>query len=332
MKEQVTNLILTQMMSELSEKQLAKLKDVVTVALADCDLISKSNEVIQVNNSWEIDLRDFLIQKKLEGKAQSTLKQYKYQLYKMLSYINKSLNMIAKDDVYKYMVCYKASHKSISNRSMGNMRLCFSTFFNWAFIAGRTSNNIMITIKRIKYDDIIKKPFTDEERELLYCNSTNIRNIAIMEFLYSTAVRVSELVGLNISDIDFQKRELIVKGKGNKERIVYMNAKSTLYLSQYLRQRNDNNEALFVSLKKPNNRLTVSAIEGILRSLGIKCGIPNVHPHRFRRTSATNALNRGMELQYVQKMLGHSKPDTTMLYCSVLDSTIKLLHDKYLAA
>lgn len=332
MKEEIIRNILNGMHLYLSSEQLRQLENVILTVLINYDFVEKKQEIIEKNTGWQFDLRDFLVQKKIEGKSEKTLKQYKYQLFKLLSSINKKLSDIQEYDISNYIFEYQKVHPSITNRSLENMRLCFSSFFKWAFITHRTNQNLMLTFNRIKYDYIVKEPLSDEEREVLYCNANNIRDIAIMEFLYSTAVRVSELVNLNISDVKLKEKELKVFGKGNKERMVYLNAKASLYLSQYLNSRTDNNQALFVSLKEPHNRLTVSGIEGILRRIGATSGIKNVHPHRFRRTSATNALNRGMELQYVQKMLGHSSSDTTLLYCRVQDNNVKMSHNKYLAA
>lgn len=332
MKQKLIGNILNKMHTYLNKEQLSVLNTVLYSEFINYDIVEKEYEIMETDYDWQNDLKDFLIQKKIEGKADSTLKQYKYQLFKLLSSINKKLIKITDGDVFNYVMRYKATHPDISNRSLENMRLCFSSFFQWAFTTKRISSNIMVTIKRIKCDYVLKESFTDEEREILHCSADNVRDIAILEFLYSTAVRVSEMVNLNIDDIKFGQNELVVFGKGHKERVVYLNAKSSLYLKKYLESRNDNNPALFVSLNSPHNRLTVSGVENILRKLGKKSGIKNVHPHRFRRTAATNALNRGMELQYVQTMLGHTSTDTTMLYCNIQNSNVKSAHVKYLAA
>lgn len=331
MKMQIIQKVLNSMYEECNEEQLAHLKQVLFVILSDYKIQKKKNEVIHVKDKWQKDLSDFLMQKKLEGKSIKTLKQYKYQLYKLLSYINKDTEKISDGDIYKYLMYYQTKN-NISNRSLDNMRLCFSTFFSWAAIMKRIDENPMLTIQKIKCDSKIKEPFTDEERELLRCSCTNKRDIAIIEFLYSTGVRVSELVALNINDVKFKEKEAIVFGKGAKERIVYLNAKAYLYLSQYLQNRTDKNPALFVSNKSPHNRLTVSGVETMLKALGKRAGVSNVHPHRFRRTTATNALNRGMELQYVCDLLGHTSTNTTMIYCSVKRQNVKISHEKFLVA
>lgn len=332
MKQKIIGNVLNKMEGMLNDEQLVALNNALYSELIDCDIKEKTFGVVEIENDWKIDLRDFLLQKKLEGKADSTIKQYRYQLTKLLSYLNKKTSDIVSDDILKYMMDYKRCRKNVSNRSFENMRLCFSSFFRWALSYKRTAKDVMSMVGKIKCEKLLKKPFSDEELEVLHTSATSTRDKAMIQFLYSTAVRVSEMCALNRNDIKFNDNELVIFGKGSKERVVYLNAKSSLYLREYLKERTDNNPALFVSLRKPYDRLSVSGVENILRKLGSKCGIKNVHPHRFRRTAATNALNRGMELQYVKTMLGHISTDTTMLYCNVQNANVKFAHNKFLTA
>lgn len=184
----------------------------------------------------------------------------------------------------------------------------------------------------IKYDSKLKKPFKDEEREMLRCACKCERDWAILEFLYSTAARVSEVVSLNRTDIDFTEKQCVVRGKGGKERMLYLNATAIYHLKKYLEERKDDNPALFVSTKKPSERLSDKGIQAVLRRLGKVAGVANVHPHRYRRTALTNAANRGMPLQDVQIMAGHASPDTTMIYCTVDAVKVKAEHRMFLAS
>lgn len=178
----------------------------------------------------------------------------------------------------------------------------------------------------------IKRPFSDTDREMLLRNCKTLRDKAMMEFLYSTAVRVSELKNLNIEDIRWSSKDLIVYGKGGKERTVYLNERTNLYLQEYLQSRTDNNPALFVGTRKPYNRLTKAGIEDMIRRTGRRAGVEKAHPHRFRGTALTNALNRGMPLQEASILAGHAKTETTMLYCTVDQESVKYHHKKYLSA
>ena len=183
MKEEVIRNILNGMHLYLNSEQLRQLENVILTILVNYDFVEKKQEIIEKNTSWQFDLRDFLIQKKIEGKSEKTLKQYKYQLFKLLSSINKKLSDIQGYDISNYVFEYQQKHPSITNRFLENMRLCFSSFFKWAYITHKTEQNLMLTFNRIKYDYIVKEPLSDEEREILYCNAKNIRDIAIMEFL-----------------------------------------------------------------------------------------------------------------------------------------------------
>lgn len=319
--------ILTGMQDILSDTQMFHLKNVLQTVVSKYNIVEKANEIIVQNTSWTHDLENYLIHKKTEGRTQKTCKQYFRQLVKLFSYINKSINDINDTDILSYLQEYKSFYQ-IDNRSLENMRLVFSSFFSWAVNDGRIKTNPMLKIGKIKYDYKVKESLSDKEREQLTLSCDNLRDMALLEFLYSTGIRGSELVSLDISQVHFGDDELIVFGKGCKERKVYLNAKSSVYLQKYIASRTDSNEALFVSLRQPFNRLSLAGIEAILKRIGKKAGVSNVHPHRFRRTSATNALNKGMDLQYVSTMLGHANPNTTMIYCTVDQDNVKSSHKK----
>lgn len=322
--------VLRKMQIHLQEEQLRELKNTLHMVFADCELVEQT-ELRVVDRSWRDDLDDFLMSKALEGKSVETVKRYRYELNRLLSYINKAVSNITDADISGYLRAYKRIRK-VTNTTLKNVRQVFSSFFVWLRDRDRIGKNPMVLVEDIKVEKKIKKPFSDAERERMVRSCTKIRDLALLEFLYSTAVRVSELAALNISDVHFGDSDLIVYGKGAKERTVYLNEKTSMYLREYLETRKDTCPALFVSVKAPYQRLTKAGIENAVKTIGERALVENSHPHRFRRTSLTNALNRGMPLQEAMIMAGHAKPETTMRYCSVDQEGVKYHHKKYLSA
>lgn len=333
-EERLINNILTMVYSQMNHEQIESLKMALYINMAQFDITSKVQLPEIIDNSWKEVLNEYLTSKHISGKSEATLKKYKEHLYKMLAYFNKNVEDISGNDIHVYFEMYRLfssqNGKNISNRSLDNMRLVFSSFFNWCSKKGYVRINPMGSFESIKYTSEIKEPFTDEEREMLFYHCDNIRDKAMIEYLYSTGVRVSECVNANIEDVNFRTREQKVLGKGNKERIVYLNTKSSMYLKKYLQSRNDDNPALFVSLYRPHKRLTINGVERAITRIGERANIKNCHPHRFRHTMATNALDAGMEILYVSEMLGHENINTTTIYTKVNRSKVKAAHDKYL--
>lgn len=321
--------VLRRMQTVIEETQLNELKNVLNMAFAGCEL-AENTELQVVDRSWVGDLEDFLVSKALEGKSPETIGRYRYELNRLLSYVNKGVTDILPGDISGYMRMYKKIRK-VSNQTLKNVRTVYSSFFTWLFLHDRIQKNPMILVEDIKVEQRLKKPYTDEERELMLRNCKSLRDKAMLEFMYSTAVRVSELASINREDIRFSTKDLIVFGKGGKERVVYLNDRTNMYVREYLESRTDKNPALFVGIRAPHNRMTKAGIEDAVRRIGRRAGVKNAHPHRFRRTAATNALNRGMPVQEVSKFLGHAKLDTTMIYCSVDEVTVKNHHRKYLS-
>lgn len=323
--------ILRRMQELISEKHLQELQNVLRMVFVGCEVIQEKQELRVSDKSWVADLEDFLISKALEGKSPNTVERYRYELQRLLSYINKAVADITDGDISNYMRAYKAI-RQISNQTLKNVRAVYSGFFAWLRDRDRIRRNPMVLVEDIKVEKKLKKPFTDEERELLLRNCETLRDKAMMEFLYSTAVRVSELAALNRDDIRWNTKDLIVFGKGSKERTVYLNDRTNMYIKEYLESRTDDNEALFVSIRSPHERISKRGIEDIIKRTGKRAGVEKAHPHRFRRTAATNALNRGMPVQEVAQLLGHAKLETTMVYCSVDQAGVKYHHQKYLSA
>lgn len=323
--------VLLKTQSLLNEIQLKELRTILWSVFDGCEVIQEKAELSVLNREWDSDLQEYLMSKALEGLSPATIARYRYELRKVLSYINKSVEDITSGDISNYMRIYKTV-RQISNQTLKNVRIVYNGFFTWLRDRNKITNNPMILVEDVKVEKKIKKPFSDEEREMLLRNCETIRDKAMLEFLYSTAVRVSELVALNRNDIKWLSKDLTILGKGNKERIVYLNDRTNMYMREYLESRTDTNPALFVSLRYPHNRLTKGGIEDIIRRIGKRAEVENAHPHRFRRTAATNALNRGMPLQEVSKFMGHSKLETTMIYCTVEQDSVKYHHQKYLSA
>ena len=322
--------ILRRMQITLDEYQLRELKEVLQVVFTGCEIVHDT-ELQAVDRSWNVEMEEFLMSKALEGKSPKTIIHYRYELSRLLAYINKPVNKIVAGDISGYMRAYKMVRK-VSNQTLKNIRAIYSSFFVWLRDRDRIRKNPMILVENIKVEQRIKKPFTDEEREKMLRKCMALRDKALLEFLYSTAVRVSELVELNRNDIKWGTKELIVYGKGAKERVVYLNERTNMYLKEYLESRKDDNPALFVGIRSPHKRLTKSGIEDIVRRIGRQAGVENAHPHRFRRTALTNALNRGMPLQEAMVFAGHVKSETTMRYCTVNQEGVRYHHFKYLSA
>lgn len=322
--------VLRKMQMILEEESLRELKNVLYMVFSGCEIIQQT-ELQVVNDSWRTDLEDYLMSRMLEGKTVETIKRYRYELTRLLSYINKPVANITDGDISGYLRAYKSIRK-VKNSTLKGVRAAYSSFFGWLRDRDRVRRNPMVLVEQIKVEKRIKRPFSDTDREMLLRNCKTLRDKAMMEFLYSTAVRVSELKNLNIEDIRWSSKDLIVYGKGGKERTVYLNERTNMYLQEYLQSRTDNNPALFVGLKRPYNRLTKAGIEDMIRRTGRRAGVEKAHPHRFRGTALTNALNRGMPLQEASILAGHAKTETTMLYCTVDQESVKYHHKKYLSA
>ncbi len=275
-------------------------------------------------------LNMFLSAKNIEGCSNKTIKYYKDILLKFLFYINKPIQEITTDDIRLYFSFYK-ENSNCNAVTMDNIRRVFSSFFAWLEDEDYILKSPVRRIHRVKTATVVKETLSDESIEKLRDGCVHVRELVIIELLISTGMRIGELVNLNISDINFEDRSCIVLGKGNKQREVYFDARTKIHLKQYLNTRNDNEDALFVSKIKPYHRITISAIESIIRSLGKDLNIKKVHPHKFRRTMATMAIDKGMPIEQVQKLLGHTKIDTTMHYAMVNQANVKFSHRKYMS-
>ena len=331
MKEMIIYIVLEKMRVDLTANQMGKLHDIMSVELNSVIITEKEfEEETDYRIANRIILHRFITAKQLQGLSQRTINSYRYRLGKFLAFIDKPLRKVSAEDIRDYFMGYKKKSPEISNSALENIRLTLSSFYSWLSAECIVYYNPIIRIPKFKIERRVRKPFTEEEIELMRLKARSIRDLAILETLYSTGMRISELESLDRDAVDLDKGECIVYGKGAKERIVYFNAKALVHLKRYLKSRHDNNPALFVGSKFPYKRLRKSCIEAMIRNLGKDAGVENAYPHRFRRTMATNAINRGMPIQEVRDLMGHSKVDTTMIYCNLYQDNIKLNHKKYI--
>lgn len=313
------NKIMYQMAGILDNSQMMHLKKVLEDLSSDDSSEYDSQELIE----------RFISTKQLEGRSERTLKYYRNTIDKMMAGINKNIRAITPDDLRQYLADYQMNSKA-SKMSIDNIRRNLSSFFNWLEDENYILKSPVKRIHKIKTVKSVKEAYSDDEMEQIRDCCSEIRDLALVDMLASTGMRIGELVRLNRDDIDFTERECVVLGKGDKERIVYFDARAKLHLQEYLKTRNDDNEALFVGLRAPHNRITINGVELRVRQLGRDAGIKKCHPHKFRRTMATVAIDKGMPIEQVQKLLGHEKIDTTLHYAMVKQNNVKNAHRKYI--
>ena len=332
MKMDVILNITKDMEDSLTDYQLNKLKESLIINFEKLDFIMKTDEL---KHQEELDenismIESFISSKQIEGCSDRTIKYYKEIIDKFNDSFDKSIKKITTEEIRSYLSTYKEM-STCGSTTIDNIRRVLSSFFSWLEDEDYIIKSPIRRIHRIKTPTTVKEVLTDENLEKLRDECENIRDLSLIELLISTGMRVGELVNLNISNLNFEDRSCIVLGKGNKEREVYFDAKTKLHLKEYISKRNDTNDALFVSLREPHQRLSISGIELIVRNLEVNTNINKVHPHKFRRTLATMAIDKGMPVEQVQKLLGHVKIETTMHYAMVNQSNVKISHRRYIA-
>lgn len=321
MTEEAISYIMQKMAEWLDNNQMIRLEKTLEEVL-------RSEERIPLKTSEEL-LEEFLSVKKLEGRSEKTLFLYRFNIGKVLAKSDKNVCAMNADDIRQYLAKYQETN-GVSKATIDNVRRNLSSFFRWLEEENLIYKSPLRRIHRIKLTSVVRETYGDEELERMRDDCEQIRNLAIIDLLNSTGMRVGELVNLDIADMDFAERECVVLGKGDKERIVYFDARTKIHLEKYLRTRADDNPALFVAIRRPHRRLKAGGVEIMLRKMGKKCDIKHCHPHKFRRTLATNAIDKGMPVEQVQRLLGHEKIDTTLHYAMVKQSNVKMAHKKYL--
>ena len=320
METKVT-IIIQEMLPLLNNAQLLALRESL-----ERHLVSGVNQHKFTNNSL---LALFITAKQVEGCSAKTIRYYQRTIENLFTSIKQSVTQLTTDDLRSYLAQYQ-SEKDCSKANLDNIRRILSSFFAWLEQEEYIIKNPIRRIKKIKTEQTVKETYTDEHLEIMRDNCENLRDLAMIDLLASTGMRVGELVQLNRSDIDFENRECVVFGKGKKERPVYFDARTKIHLKNYINSREDNHPALFVTLLGKAQRLGIAGVEIRLRKLGHKLGIQKVHPHKFRRTLATKAIDKGMPIEQVQQLLGHQKIDTTLQYAMVSQNNVKISHRKYI--
>ena len=322
MEEKLVN-ILNEMAEYLSVPQMKKLQEVLLENLSD---VTAQKENIE-NDEY---LKLFLDAKRIEGCSERTLQYYKVTVDHMLKKISTPIRKMTTDEIRAYLVEYQ-QRGGCSKVTIDNIRRNISSFFSWLEEEDYILKSPMRRIHKIKTKTVVKEVISDENMEKMRDACEEVRDLAIIDLLYSTGIRVGELVRLNIADVNLEQRECVVFGKGDKERRVYFDAKAKIHLMEYLASITDDNSALFVSLDGRHKRLKISGVEIRIRELGRKLSLDRIHPHKFRRTMATRAIDKGMPIEQVQKLLGHSQIDTTMQYAIVNQNNVKNSHQRYIA-
>ena len=326
MKQNLMNEIIQGMMPFLNNAQAEKLQEILRHTLFHYEVTENESD----KEHSELNLVElFLAAKRIEGCSEKSLKYYESTIMTMLDNLKKDVKQIVTEDIRTYLTEYQA-RKNSSKVTIDNIRRILSSFFSWLEDEDYILKSPVRRIHKVKTGTSIKETYSDETLELMRDNCTELRDLAMIDMLASTGMRVGEMVLLKREDIDFNERECVVFGKGDKERIVYFDARTKIHLQNYLNSRNDSNPALFVSLQKPYNRLKIGGVEVRLRQYGKSLGITKVHPHKFRRTLATMAIDKGMPIEQLQQLLGHSRIDTTLQYAMVKQSNVKIAHRKYI--
>jgi len=313
---------------QFSEMQRSSVRRAVQTSLGDFDLMPKKDEKATSSRNNEI-ISSFLAAKSVEGCSVKTLHYYKVTIEEAMGEMKIPIPTISTDDLRRYLEKYQRTHNT-GKVTMDNIRRILSSFFTWLEEDDYIIKSPIRKIHKVKIIQTVKETFTDEEIEKIRESCTNIRDLAIIDTFITTGMRVGELVLLNRDDLNFQERECKVLGKGNKEREVYFDAKAKMHIEEYLASRKDDNPALFVSLKAPHIRLNISGIETRIREIGSKAIGKRVHPHKFRRTLATRAIDKGMPIEQVQTLLGHTKIDTTLHYAMINQENVKTSHRKFI--
>lgn len=329
MKDKLITEIQTMMVPILNGRQLDELRRVLTHCFHGVEVLERKACNPQEDSDNGRLLETFISAKRIEGCSIKSLKYYDSTVRQLLAGVSKPVREINTDDLRVYLADYQKTRGS-SKVTIDNMRRIFSSFFGWLEDEDYILKSPVRRIHKIKTEKTIKETFSDEGLELLRDACEEVRDLAMVDLLASTGMRVGELVQLNREDINFHERECVVLGKGSSERLVYFDARTKIHLLNYLDSRSDKNPALFVSLTKPYERLLIGGVETRLREIGQRADMQKVHPHKFRRTLATRAIDKGMPIEQVQRLLGHVRIDTTMHYAMVNQVNVKNSHRKYI--
>ena len=328
MKQKIMDEIIQQMLCCLDNAQLKMLQEVMDKALYNYDITRKADTTMEDDSQKLLD--SFVAAKRIEGCSEKTITYYLTTIEKMISTVGKEVRHIQTDDLRSYLTSYQEKNGS-SKVTIDNIRRILSSFFSWLEDEDYIVTSPVRRIHKVKTGSSIKETYSDEELEIMRDGCTELRDLAMIDMLASTGMRIGEMVLLNRTDINFAERECVVFGKGDKERVVYFDARTKIHLKNYIESRTDDNPALFVTLRAPHERIKIGGVESRLRDIGNMLGIEKVHPHKFRRTLATMAIDKGMPIEQLQQLLGHKRIDTTLHYAMVKQSNVKIAHKKYIS-
>lgn len=327
MKERLIADVMQRMLQYLDNAQMKMLREVMERELILYELTEKQGFKEKDDSDELVTL--FITAKRLEGCSEKTLRYYRKTIETMLESVGKGAQHIFTEDLRTYLTEYQSKNGS-SRVTIDNIRRILSSFFAWLEDEDYIIKSPVRRIHKVKTASNIKETYTDEDLERMRDSCEEMRDLAMVDMLASTGMRVGEMVLLNRDDINFSERECVVFGKGDKERVVYFDARTKLHLQEYLASRTDDNAALFVTLRAPHERMQIGGVETRLREMGKRLNIPKVHPHKFRRTLATMAIDKGMPIEQLQRLLGHQRIDTTLQYAMVKQSNVKVAHKKYI--
>lgn len=320
------NQVLQAMSKTLGNQQIERLKDVLEITFSNVEIFEKTESDAAIDISV---IKTFLSAKRVEGCSEKSMRYYESTIRNALASVGKNVKDVSTDDLRQYLDEYQ-QRSGASRVTVDNIRRILSSFFAWLEEEFYIVKSPVRRIHKVKTGKVVKETYSDEALEMMRDSCETTRDLAMIDILASTGMRVGELVKLNRGDIDFQNRECIVTGKGNKQRIVYFDARTKIHLQNYLKERKDTNDALFVTLLAPFNRLQISGVEIRLRHIGKDLNMTKVHPHKFRRTLATMAIDKGMPIEQVQHLLGHQSLDTTLQYAMVNQANVKMSHRKFI--
>lgn len=325
-RETIIQAVMAALGGRVGQEAADIVQDTLVLQLNKYEVQERCTAVDVVDGSAEGMLRKFIATKRIEGIADSTLKRYYEENLKLIQFLHKSLAEITTYDLRFYLSMRREQGK-VSNRSLDGMRRCYSSFFGWLAAEGLITRNPCAALAQIKCRKVVRKPFSAAEMEKMRKACSNIRDLALLDFLYCTGCRVSEVSRLDVIDIDFERMSCVVLGKGNKERTVYLSEVAAMHLKEYIDGREDDGNALFTG--KGSKRLGKNGIESIVKKIGAIAGVEKAHPHRYRRTLATNLLDRGMNIQDVAEILGHADLKTTQVYCYISQANVQAAYRKY---
>jgi len=331
MSEQFINAVLNKLYQKVDDSVLSSVKMALILSLEHYEVTEKCTDLVPTQRSMPECYTAFIIAKKIEGGSEHSIRTSSLQITKMFYTLNKDIKEITTNDIRAYLY-HLQQQTGIMNSSLDTIRSILMAFFSWSAAEGYLDKNPMITIKPIKSTSKVVEPFNDYELEKLRLACKDVREQLIIELFATTGCRVSELANIQLSNIDWATGAVKIIGKGNKERFIYLNAKTSLFIEKYLRERKvgEDTNSLFLGSRYPCKRLDTPAVEKIVKQIGARAGVNDVHCHRLRHTFATNMIKRGVPVTHVQKMLGHSNINTTMIYAKIEDSDIRIAHEKFM--